>query len=182
MKALAKAFQYPYRKARKNVKLAGYNHLNASTGSTLQACHFAPMFGISLRAWQTKAETVSFQWKKKRVWISAARQKLWSILWEHWLCFFSLCIKIRLDLLTENGPKRFLVLTHCLQMAITRLSFEISLITFFSLKDECHASTSKQKVQSSVARLEYEKKKIGEPTARRTLYNTWLFGYEKKVC
>ena len=109
--------------------------------------------------------------KKKRVWISAARQKLWSILWEHWLCFFSLCIKIRLDLLTENGPKRFLVLTHCLQMAITRLSFEISLITFFSLKDECHASTSKQKVQSSVARLEYEKKKIGEPTARRTLYN-----------
>ena len=83
--------------------------------------------------------------------------------------FFSLCIKIRLDLLTENGPKRFLVLTHCLQMAITRLSFEISLITFFSLKDECHASTSKQKVQSSVARLEYEKKKIGEPTARRTL-------------
>ena len=33
--------------------------------STLQACHFAPMFGISLRAWQMKAETVSFQWKKR---------------------------------------------------------------------------------------------------------------------
>ena len=139
--------------------------------STLQACHFAPMFGISLRAWQMKAETVSFQWKKRESGYLLRGKSYGAFCGNIDSAFFSLCIKIRLDLLTENGPKRFLVLTHCLQMAITRLSFEISLITFFSLKDECHASTSKQKVQSSVARLEYEKKKIGEPTARRTLYN-----------
>ena len=138
MKALTTTFQFPYWKARKFIKIAGYSHLNASTGSekTTWICRLAILPPCLNKLW------ISFKWKQRQPAFSEKKKclaicpetKVMEQLVGSFTLLFCCLHQTMLEFQRENGPKRFLVLTPSLQMPITQLSFEISLISFFSFE------------------------------------------------
>ena len=119
---------------------------------------------------QMKAETLNVLGEKEMGRYLQREKSYRAICEGMWKKECPLSLQRSINALKREWVKRFVALTSCFQTNITQWCIEISLIAFFPLKEEYLSFDWKYKTRFSVARCQNERKKFGEPTARRTLY------------